>query len=50
MTDKQKIQRAFELLESIPVAGPLVDTMHEVRALLAEVHNGMTEKKENNDG
>lgn len=44
MTEKQKIQRAFELLERIPVAGALVDTMHEVRALLADVHNNMSEE------
>lgn len=53
MTDKQKIKKAFELLERIPVAGPLVDTMHTVRTLLAEVHNGMGEavsEEAKNDG
>ena len=46
---KEKIKRAFELLQTIPVMGNHVDTMHEVRVLLAEVHNGIVEEETNGD-
>lgn len=45
MTQKEKLKRAFNLLSAIPVAGDLVDTMHEVRVLLADVHNTMPDQK-----
>lgn len=41
MTSKEKLKKAFDLLCTIPVTGPHVDTMHHVRVLLADVHNQM---------
>lgn len=41
MSNEQKIKRAFDLLRTIPVVDIHVDTMHEVRLLLADVHKGL---------
>lgn len=47
---KEKIARAFALLEKIPVSGPAVDVMYEVRVLLAQAHNELKEKEAEKDG
>lgn len=49
MTQKEKIKRAFELLRTIPVKDIHVDTMHEVRVLLAELHNSIVEEETESD-
>lgn len=46
---KRKIERAFALLERIPVSGGSVDLMHEVRLILSEVHTDLREQ-EKGDG
>lgn len=44
MKNSEKAVKAFQLLETVPVSGPHVDTVHGIRQLLADLYR--TLKKE----
>lgn len=44
--NKKKLERVWNLLQTIPVNGALVDTMHEIRLLVADVHSHLEEVKD----
>lgn len=42
--NKAKLERVWNLLQTIPVNGAFVDTMHEIRLLVADVHSKLEVK------
>lgn len=41
MTNSEKAAKAFQMLETVPVSGPHVDTVYGIRQLLVELHRAL---------